>query len=200
MTLLSQSQTWSDLVSSGRVWRGHERTQVAAEPTSHLQLDAALPSGGWPLGALTEIVHEDCGSGEFRLVLPLLARLARMGRRIALLSPPHLPYAPALCREGVDLARVLVVDTPEQDLFWASEQLLHAGAGAVLMWARRADTQALRRLQLSAEAARSLVFLFHSGGLRSFSPAALRLRVTAGARVEVLKCRGGAVGQRLSLG
>ena len=38
-------------------------------------LDAQLPGGGWPLGALTEILLQHHGIGELQLLMPALARL-----------------------------------------------------------------------------------------------------------------------------
>lgn len=197
------SAALAELIHSGRVWRGHERARVAAEPSGHAALDAQLPGGGWPVGGLCEIVHAQAGVGELSLVLPLLARLTRAKRPVVFIAPPHRPYAPALRRAGVETAHILVAEAPEPDIPWCAEQALRARAGAVLLWPRRADTQALRRLQLAAEDARSIVFLMHSGKLRSFSPAALRLRLQreqGAPRVDIEKCRGGAIGQSLRFG
>ena len=194
----------AELLNSGRVWRGHEHAHIEAEPTAHGALDAALPGKGWPVGGLCEIVHARHGLGELSLVLPLLARLTQAQRPVALLAPPHIPYAPALLNAGIVLTHFLVVDAPEPDLFWSAEQLLRARTAAVLIWTQRVETQALRRLQLAAEDMRGFVFLFHNGNLRSFSPAALRLRVQEIAgktpQIEILKCRGGAIGQSFALG
>lgn len=195
-----QNPALLDLVNSGRAWRGHERACIEAEPTQHHVLDALLPGGGWPVGAFCEIVHAKDGLGELSLVLPLLAHLTRSGRPVALLAPPHLPYVPAFLSQEIELGQLLVVEAPEPDSFWAAEQLLHAHAAAVLLWARRAEPQVLRRLQLAAEDVRAFVFLFHDGRLRNFSPAALRLRVLLDRQVEILKCRGGAIGQRVAWG
>jgi protein ImuA len=173
------------LVDTGRVWRG------------------LLPGGGWPVGALCEIVHTRAGLGELALVLPLLARLTAANRHVALIAPPHIPYAPALVAAGLRLSGLLVVDLPELDVFWSAEQLLRTQVGAVLIWPRRADMQALRRLQLAAEDARGFVFLFHDGRLRNFSSVALRLRlqrIGGMPHAEILKCRGGAIGRRCALG
>ena len=196
------SSALAELISSGRVWRGHERANVAALPSGHAALDALLPGGGWPVGGLCEIVQAHSGVGELGLVLPLIAQLTQQRRPVVLVSPPHLAYAPAFASAGVRLPQLLVVDAPEPDLCWAAEQALRARAGAVLMWTRRADMQALRRLQLAAEDVRGFVFLFHSGSLRNFSPAALRLRLRrerGASQVEIVKCRGGAIGRGFAL-
>ena len=185
----------AELLDAGRLWRGGAQAHVRAAPTGFAALDARLPGGGWPIGALSEIVHERVGVGEIALVAPMLARLTRAGRWIAFVSPPFTPYAPALAQAGIELSRVLVVDPPDRAQSpWAAEQLLRAGAGAVAAWSRAADLQTLRRLQLAAEAADNIALLYRSGrGGHGFSPTALRLRVwrdQAASRVEILKCRG----------
>jgi cell division inhibitor SulA/protein ImuA len=78
-------------------------------PTGFAELDASLPEGGWPQGALTELLALRAGIGELRLVMPGLARLSRQDRWLAWITPPFLPYAPALFAGGIDLSRVLVV-------------------------------------------------------------------------------------------
>ena len=60
------------------------------------ELDRRLPRGGWPLGALIELLSVAQGIGELGLFLPALSRLAHSGRYIAWIAPPYLPYAPAL--------------------------------------------------------------------------------------------------------
>lgn len=87
------------------VWRrGHAAAAtIDAQPTGLADLDALLPGGGWPRGALSEILIEHDGIGECSLLLPALAALTRARRRIALVAPPYVPYAPALAAAGVDL-------------------------------------------------------------------------------------------------
>jgi len=171
-------------------------------PTGFAALDQRLPGGGWPLGALTEVLPAAPGVGEIGLLLPALAALSRGGRWLAWIDPPHIPYAPALAAAGVDLSR-LVTMRPEcpADALWAAEQALGSGApGAVLMWPGTALTdKAVRRLQLAAERGRAWGVLFRPPAAeRVPSPAALRLAVLpadeAGIEVRVFKCRrGGAV-------
>jgi protein ImuA len=194
----------SQLVDDGRVWRGRELAALRAEPSGFAQLDVQLPGGGWPCGALSEILYLRPGVGELSLVLPMLARLTQSGKRVAFVAPPLTPCAPALAQAGLELARVLVIAAPEPiDALWAAEQLLRARAAAVLIWARRTDGQALRRLQLAAEAGQGLALLYRpESAARESSPAALRLRVwrEAGSpRVELFKRRGGHAGQRIAL-
>src|SRR5690606_17075946 len=113
------------------IWRGRERaadTGLAHAATGFAELDQTLPGGGWPLGALTEILHAEPGIGELRLLMPALARLSRQGRWVALIAPPYIPYAPALAGCGVDLRHVLLVHPKGSvDALWSLEQALRAG-------------------------------------------------------------------------
>jgi len=181
------------------VWRGRQRlaSAIATLSTGHAELDAALPGGGWPIGALIEVLAAPAGIGELRLFFPVLARLAAESRRIVMVAPPHPPYAPALAEAGIAPGRVLVVH-PEtaQDAMWSAEQCLGSGAlGATLCWLRQGDERALRRLQLAAERGAMLALAFRPmEAAREFSPAALRISLTperdGATRVEILKCRG----------
>ena len=159
-------------------------------------LDEKLPGGGWPMGAVTEILAPSQGIGELQLVIGALAQLSREGRWLVWVAPPYVPYAPALTGYGVDLSRVLVVQgRTEVEHRWAAEQALRSSAcGAVLQWSRAGDTRAARRLQLAAEQGSTwaVVFLPPTVG-RYASPAALRLHLAPtreGLEVKVLKCRG----------
>ena len=121
--------------------------------TGHAALDALLPGGGWPRGALVELMLQEEGIGELSLVLPALAALSREERWIALIAPPHIPYAPALAAAGLELSRLLVVRTANTaDTLWAMEEALRSGAcAAVLAWPAAISERAQRRLQLAAE-------------------------------------------------
>ena len=46
----------------------------SAQPTGFVQLDAQLPGGGWPVGALSEVLQPMAGLHEWQLVLPALAQ------------------------------------------------------------------------------------------------------------------------------
>lgn len=182
------------LLNAGRVWRGQPVAgpAVSSQPTGHAELDAALPSGGWPEAGLSEILLPADGVGELALVWPTLARLTRAGGRVALIAPPYVPHAPAWARAGLDLRVLQVVRAAPRDALWAAEQCLRSAAcAAVLCWPAKADDRALRRLQVAAETGQCLGFAFRDARqARNPSPAPLRLQVEAG-QVQVLKCRGG---------
>lgn len=181
------------------IWRGADLARVAVPslPSGFPVLDAELPGGGWPTGALTEILPAHEGIGELRLFGPALAALTASGKWLAWIAPPYCPYAPALAAAGIDSARMFIVRTKsERETLWAVEQALRSNScGAVLAWLPETTSYAeLRRLQLAAEAGESLAVLFRPPGTaRQSSPAALRLALSTldgGLAVRILKRRG----------
>lgn len=129
------------LFNGGQVWKGRPAPPaVSPQPTGHAALDAALPSGGWPEAALTEILLAGQGVGELQLVWPALARLSAAGERIVLIAPPYVPYPQAWQNAGVDLRQLSIIQASERDALWAAEQCLRSGScGAVLCWPHKAD-------------------------------------------------------------
>jgi hypothetical protein len=180
------------------IWRGSElaRTGCPGIATGFVALDAELPGGGWPCGALTEILPQHEGIGELRLLGPALAQLSGQGKFIAWIAPPYLPYAPALAAAGIDPARVIIVKTVRDgDNLWAAEQALRSAAcGGVLVWPREPRFPQLRRLQLAAEGGRCLAVLFRlRQAAHEHSPAALRIALAADKgelALSILKRRG----------
>jgi len=182
------------------IWRaGQLPAQPAAVSSGFDVLDTELPGGGWPRGALTEILLAQQGIGALRLLMPALSQLSQdEDRWICWVAPPWVPYAPALSGSGIDLSRVLLVHPKvQQDGLWAVEQSLRSGTcSAVLAWPTVDDSAVLRRLQLAAEAGDALGFLFRPQRLAERpSPAALRLQLHArrgdDIAVSILKRRGG---------
>lgn len=183
------------------IWRGGAPARTVSMPglsTGFAALDRQLPGGGWPSGALTEILTAAEGGGELQLLLPALAGLSAAGRRIVWLAPPYLPFAPALAAAGIALRSVALVRTPRRrEVLWAAEQLLRARAcHALLLWCRDVRYAELRRLAVAAaDASHVLVALFRPQQRRAqtSSPAALRLALAptaSGLEVRILKCRG----------
>jgi hypothetical protein len=180
------------------IWRGSELARSAAPgiATGFAALDAELPGGGWPCGALTEILPQHEGIGELRILGPALAQLAAQGKFIAWIAPPHLPYAPALAAAGIGLERIVIVKTSkDSDSLWAAEQALGSAAcGGVLAWPREIGFAQLRRLQLAAEGGRCLAVLFRPTQVACEpSPAVLRIGLATaagGLALSILKRRG----------
>jgi|SRR5688572_1953104 len=189
------------------VWRGKVATAPRAViPTGYRELDRALPGGGWPLGAITEILVDGYGIGELGLLMPALAALtkedpARPKKWVAWIAPPFIPYAPALQQHGVDIDRLLMIHPTSsvKSRWWAIEQAVRSGASAgALAWVATADGVVLRRLQLAAEEQGCWLLLFRPPSARlQRSPAALRVHLSQAqgvTRVEIVKCRGGQPG------
>ena len=165
------------------VWRAGEVDQAAPAgiASGHARLDMELPGGGWPRAGLTEVLHDGAGLGEVSLLLPALKAVAQEGRAVAWINPPHLPYAPALALAGVPLEACLVVrPATAEDALWSADQALRSGAcGAALFWLPgKTDYAWLRRLQVAAEAGRTLAVLFRpTSAAVNATPAHLRVVV-----------------------
>jgi cell division inhibitor SulA/protein ImuA len=193
---------WNDW--HARIWRGKAATGTRAViPTGFDDLDRALPGGGWPLGALTEILVDGYGIGELGLLMPALTALtkedpAKPKKWVAWIAPPFIPYAPALQQRGIDIDRLLMIHPTSggKSRLWAIEQAVRSGSSAgVLAWVAAADDVILRRLQLAAEEQACWAVLFRPANTRlQRSPAALRIQLAqaqSATRMEIIKCRGG---------
>lgn len=175
------------------------------EPTGFATLDSILPGGGWRSGTIVELMPSDVGIGELRLLMPALARITRGERHVALITPPYVPFAPALAQQGVRLSHLLVVNarTPE-DVLWSFEQVLRCKSfGAAIAWPAQAKDREIRRLQLAAEAGRNTGFLYRPTlAAREASPAAVRMKLRACGdelSIDVLKCRGARAGMTIAV-
>ncbi len=194
---LSRDELRARLERMSRGGQANDHAQAVTLPTGFAELDAVLPGGGWPVGAITELMPETQGIGELSLLMPSLARLSRAGRYLAWIAPPCLPYPPALARHGLVLDRLLLVQARDaRSVLWAAEQVLRCPAiGAVLAWPASLDDRRVRRLQLAAEAGGSCGLIYRPpAAAQQPSPAALRLRLRAfdgGLQVAIHKARGG---------
>ena len=183
------------------VWSAGQRTQEERTRSSGLrEIDSAL-GGGWPEGSLIQIATDHPGLG-LSLITPLLANLTQSQRRVAIVQPPFIPYAPALCSRGVDLGLVLWLQPARaEDSLWTVEQLARSGLlGGIAYWGESMESTAERRLQLAASEGDAIAFHFVSRSRNAHSYAAVRLEVfpsADGVDIDVLKCRGGRAGHRL---
>lgn len=179
------------------VWRadqmGSYRKPVTASGQS--ALDHELPDGGWPASTLIELLVQQPGIGEVRLLKPALAAIAQQ-RRVALLQPPYAPQAAAWSGWGLAPERLLWIRAARgADALWSAEQILRNGScGALLLWQSEARAEALRRLHLAAQGGSTVFWLLRPlAAAGEASPAPLRLGLRPAARgiaVDILKRRG----------
>lgn len=199
------------------VWHAHTLATPtqAVQATGDTVLDAHLPGGGWPVGALVELLQPAGAHCEWRLLLPALVACGR--GPVVLVGAPQLPFVPALAGLGLRAERLLSVaggvaagDTAAEGAgrLWATEQVLRcADVDAVLAWLPQARGEQLRRLHLAAAEHHKLLFVMRPERARSdASPAVLRLRVQArqgrwpdGLAVDILKRRGPPLAEPLEL-
>lgn len=181
------------------VWRGCDLGRQAGRvlPSGFAALDAELPGGGWPCGALTEVLSAQPAVLEWRLIGPSLAAAVASGRPVVVIGPPRTPHLPGLRHLGLDATQLVWIqaEAPAQRL-WCAEQLIQSGAcGALLAWLPQARPEQIRRLQVAALGLEAPVFLFRPATAQHESSAApLRLLCGFGLdwtlQVRLLKRRG----------
>lgn len=93
------------------LWRAYQLARGARRGWSsgHPALDAQLPGGGWPPGALTELMLPHWGVGELRLLAPCLAEVLRTGRLVMLFDPPARLSAWGLAQLGLEPEGLCIV-------------------------------------------------------------------------------------------
>lgn len=179
------------------IWRATEMASFRSTTaeSGYPDLDAELPGGGWPRSSLIELLVQQAGIGEMQLIKPALARLSK-NQRIALIQPPYLPQGAACRTWGLRPDSLLWIKTgTSADALWATEQALKNGScGAVLLWQTNIRSDALRRLNLAAQATDTWFWLLRPMASRQdTSPAPLRLALRpsfGGVLVDVVKRRG----------
>src|SRR5690606_20520400 len=103
-----------EALTGPHLWRGRAGCPAHdVRSTGFEALDRAL-GGGWPWGAVVEILVERYGCGELGLLMPVLESLSASDDDPApgffvFVAPPWVPYPPAMIRFGIDVGRVLVV-------------------------------------------------------------------------------------------
>jgi protein ImuA len=178
------------------LWRASQlaHANTRCVDTGHAALSAQLPGGGWPTGTLVDLLVQQPGIGEIRLLRPALAKVA--GRRIVLLAPPHPPQALALAALGIAPSQLIWIRASRNaDALWAAEQVLKSGScGALLFWQQHARGESLRRLHLAAQSGETLFFLFRPlAAAQDASPSPLRLALrpaAGGIDIDFVKRRG----------
>jgi protein ImuA len=161
------------------VWQAHAlaSAHLQVHATGDAVLDAQLPGGGWPVGALIELLQPAGVHSEWRLLLPALVRSGR--GPVVLVGAPQLPFAPALAAQGLLASRLVCVRADAAARLWATEQALRcAEVDAVLAWLPQARSDQLRRLQMAAAEHHKLLFAMRPAQAQAeASPALLRLAI-----------------------
>ncbi|MFC5523050.1 translesion DNA synthesis-associated protein ImuA [Polaromonas jejuensis] len=166
------------------VWRAGElgSTSLQTVDTGYAALNDVLPGGGWPQGALIEVLQPQAGLHEWGLIAPALAatQLASPDQLVVLVGAPYLPFGPALGARQLNMQRLLLVQAKGGDgpaLLWATREALQcADVAAVLAWLPEVRSAHLRRLQMAAQAHHKLLFVFRAlSAQQESSPAPLRL-------------------------
>lgn len=189
------------------VWRAPDLARAVGRvaATGHAALDAQLPGGGWPCGAMVEVLQARAGRHVWQLLLPALAQATReQGGPVVLVDAPHMPFGPSLGAQGLAPERLLKVQAQSaQAALWASEQALRcADVVALLAWLPRCRATDLRRLHLAAAQHGKLLFAFRGVDAREeSSPARVRIEIEEGEalRVRLLKRRGPPLAQAIEL-
>lgn len=165
-----------------QVWRAGElgSASLLTVDTGYAALNQVLPGGGWPQGALIELLQPQAGLHEWGLLAPALAALqqAGLGQLVVLIGAPCLPFGPALGARQLDMRRLLCVQASDAPaLLWATREALQcADVASVLAWLPDARSAHLRRLQIAAHAHNKLLFVFRPlRAQQESSPAPLRL-------------------------
>jgi hypothetical protein len=185
-------------------------------------IDQLLPGGGLRHGMLVEWLSALPGSGAATLSLLAAREACRRGGTLVVIDRQQTFYPPAAVAWGVDPRRLIVVHPrSRRDELWAAVQALRSPATAA-MWATidRLNDRAFRRLQLAAQAGRTLGLVLRpartqdqpswadvrlwvgtggwglgTGESRQFpSPQSLAPSPLRGVQIRVLRCHGGRPG------
>lgn len=146
----------SSLSAGHNVWRGDALDDADAPVlgTGHGVLDAQLPGGGWPLGAMTEVLQSSPEAHVWELLLPALAQAVNTrGGPVVLIGAPYEPFGPALAAGGV----------PAEALMW-----VHCEASAAPVPRRAEPPQANGPRSAQHEGSESSHAVLPQAGGRSF--------------------------------
>jgi hypothetical protein len=213
--------------SDGRKSDGQESDSRGAISSGFEVLDRLLPEGGFLAGTLIEWVAEK-GSADLLALLAARSALGE-DRVLIVIDDEESLYPPAAAALGFDLKRLILVrpgkparrdaGTERQkkpaaasvEALWALEQALGSrGVAVTFCRLQKLSARVFRRLQLSAERGGGLGFLVRpptARGEPSWSDVRLSVEAMSEGdsssarrwRVEVLRCRRGAAGERFAL-
>jgi protein ImuA len=198
---LKKTEPLQQILQRPDLWKGRNGPVSCSLgiSTGYPELDKKLLRKGWPQNGLIEFQQQFFGHGEWHLLLPSMVSLLAEPGYIALISPPAVPYAPALIQRGIAPERVLVIEPlKKQDWLASVLEVLAANCCVTLCcWEPRQRLlhAELRKLQLASSQSGSLCFLLREKSNRAYSasPAVLKLKLQnspAGLQVRIDKQRG----------
>jgi protein ImuA len=183
----------------------------AVAPLAVDAIDAALPWGGLPCGALHEVAGAAMDGAATGFCAMLLARLSGGTRSVLWIAGDDDLYGPGLAAYGLSLDRLIVVRARRPvEILWTLEEALRCrGLAAVLGEVPDLSLTASRRLQLAARHSGVTALLLRQRAETSpVTTAVTRWRVTAlpghaapgesiNPRwcVELVRCRGRSHGE-----
>ena len=158
-----------------------EQPKAPARSCGWPELDRILPDGGMPQAVVEITCRHEAYAGATRVaVAAVRAALERDARSwCAWIDAECTLFAPGLARAGVDLARLLVVRPPKEDLARTMVKVASSGAFDVLVFelrAARGSEKLVRKLALAAEQSGASILLL-APPHRDPWPVALRLEV-----------------------
>jgi protein ImuA len=143
---------------------GQHRRATTALPFGVAAVDAWLPGGGLPCGALHEVAGGGNGAIDGAAAALFTAGIAARswGKVLWCLTRPDL-FAPALSKAGLKSDRVIYLEGGDEKTVLAcfEEGLRHGGLGAVVAEVARLPMAASRRLQLAAEGSGTIGIALH---------------------------------------
>nr|MBX2859038.1 hypothetical protein [Cellvibrionaceae bacterium] len=180
------------------VWRGDSKrfaTQHRLD-TGYSALNKALLVKGWPLGDMLEVCQPvSYGHSEWLLLAPALRKLH--GGYIVLLNPPAIPFCQGILQMGLDLNRIVVVQSAGRGDFLKSfVELARAKVcRALLAWSPNVALSYtdLRKCLLACSTTSLTVLFRHRHALQQSSPAGLRLACEVNAQglaIDIRKQKG----------
>lgn len=178
------------------LWRASQLAHFSGRTvdTGHIALSNQLPDGGWPTGTLVEILAQQPGVGELKLLAPALRKASN--KKVVLLQPPHVPNALAFAGLGLPPSNLIWLrGKSTADTLWAAETVLRSGTcGSLLFWNTHVRQESLRRLHLAAQAGETLFFVLRPlAAAQDASPSPLRLSLRpaqGGINIGFIKRRG----------
>jgi protein ImuA len=178
------------------LWRASQlaRSTTRCIDAGFPALASELGGAGWPTGVLIDLLVQQAGIGEIRLLAPALSKVAL--RQIVLIQPPQTPQALGMATLGIPPSSLLWVKGPSTaDALWAAEQVLRSGScGALLFWLPHVRAESLRRLHLAAQSGETLFYVLRPlAAAQDPCPAPLRLSLRpapSGIEIEFIKRRG----------